>query len=95
MRVDLSKKTNKEIVAAIKNENVIISCVAICETTKRKNDTNDVIEALIEKKESQESFWNNYLVSDFARAALHLLGKEEYTGKREEVLELIKANLIF
>lgn len=43
----------------------------------------------------ERSFWNNYLVSDFAYAALDLLGVEKYKGARYEVLRLIESKLVF
>lgn len=47
----MSKKTEKEIVEIIRNDDAIIKCVAICEILKRKIDTDEVIEAYVLKND--------------------------------------------
>ena len=36
-----------------------------------------------------------YMVSDFAKAYLHLIGAKEYSGTREEVKALIMCKMVF
>ncbi|MGM9920649.1 MAG: hypothetical protein ACI33O_05335 [Bhargavaea sp.] len=78
-----------------KDENPIEICDLICELTRRKVHSSRVRDRLRELSKSQAVFWNNYLVSDFALAALDLMGWEPYDGSREEVIALIGSGLNF
>jgi len=75
--------------------NPIELCGALCELVQRRVHSTSFKQAVLRLRTNNTSFWNNYLVSDFATAALHLLGWESYNGDRREVLQLIASGLTF
>lgn len=73
----------------------IDQCSIICELVNR-NETSELVRVAIKEQESNNlPFWNSYLVADFAKAALHILGLENYSGHREETSKLIACKLQF
>ena len=77
------------------NTNPIEDCKEICEIVNKENPTNKDRKALEMFCDNKISFWNNYLVSDFAEAALDILGWKDYSGDRYEVRQLISSRLAF
>lgn len=75
--------------------NVLDKCAILCELTKRNIHSSSVRDAITPLKSDNSVFWNNYLLSDFACAALHLMGWEKYDGSREEIKNLISSKLVF
>ncbi len=76
-------------------ENKVNQCAIICELVKKNVHSSEVRDSISLLKSSSSVFWKPYLVSDFAIAALHILGMEEYTGNREEIKALISSGLNF
>lgn len=73
----------------------ITKCAVICEMVKRGKHNSQERDALMQEIKNKDEFWNDYLVSDFAFAALHLLHWKKYDGDRIEVNQLIKSELVF
>lgn len=91
-------KMDREILTEMiksKHVNALDKCAILCELTKRGIHSSRVREAIAPLKNDNSVFWNTYLLSDFAYAALHLMGWEEYNGNREEIKRLISSQLSF
>lgn len=96
MRKNWSKFSTQLIIEMLqKEDNPVEVCDLICELTKRKRRSSTVHDVLRKLSKSEAVFWNNYLVSDFAIAALDLLTLDAYKGNREEVNRLIESGLVF
>lgn len=94
MRNNLSKLNRELLLETLRSQtNPIELCNIICEITKRGIHSSSTREAIAFHKDNQDVFWNTFLVSDFARAALHILKWEKYNGDRREVLKLIESGL--
>ena len=97
-RLDSCWKSRGEsyLIDTLKNDkNPLEICSIMCELTKRESHSSAAREILRELSKLQVVFWNNYLVSDFALAALDLLKWEPYSEDREEVKGLIETKLNF
>lgn len=90
---NIPNEDNYLIAGYIKDNNVVMKVRAICESVKRDLSSSDVISAIQDASCDQRSFWNQYLVSDFAEAALDVLGIKKYEGERRQVLEMIEVKL--
>lgn len=66
-----------------------------CRIVSNRDVSESAVSFLKNTMSDERSFWNDYLVSDFAYAALDLLGIEKYKGDRHEVLRLIESKLAF
>ena len=76
MNPDLSKKKVSELINLMDNGTMLEKCVSICEIVKRR-EKNDLIKSHLRTLSSDDtSFWNEYKVSDFAKAALTLFGEK-------------------
>ena len=92
---DLETKT---LVDYISQGNIIDCCASICEIVSRVRSrgmelNTDAKNAIKTRRNDDSVFWNNYVVSDFAIAALHLLGIDHYAGDRNEICGLINNKL--
>lgn len=76
-------------------DNPIEKCEIICEMVNRGIHSVSTRNAIARHKKDNSVFWNTYYVSDFATAALHILGWEEYAGNRREIKRLINSGLRF
>lgn len=95
---DVWAKMGREILIEMiksKDVNVLDKCAVLCELTKRNVHSSNVRDAIIPLKDDTSVFWNTYLLSDFAYAALHLMDWEKYDGNREEIKNLISSKLVF
>lgn len=96
MRRNWNKFSTQLLIEMLKkDENPIEICDLICELTKRKSHSSTVRDILRKLSKSQAVFWNDYLVADFALAALDLMAWDNYKGDREEVNRLIESGLNF
>ena len=68
---------------------------AICSMVREKNDIEQSGKILKQLSEDNTKFWNTYLVSDFAIAALDILGIKKYDGNRYEIQRMIQSELNF
>lgn len=83
------------ILSVLQKGGTIQKCNSLIELVKRK-ETTDEISKVIKLAASDDSpLWNSYLVSDFAKAALDVLGIRKYDGNREEINNLISVKLCF
>lgn len=87
--------SNPEVTEALSHENFIVRVRAICEAVDRRLDDAKTIEAIQALKNDSTSFWNQYLIQDFAFAALDILGVEKYKEKNERVDALVESQLHF
>lgn len=94
MRRDWSKTSSEALVQMLPRENPINKCGIICELASRDKHTSSERSVITSLKNDRSIFWNVYTVSDFACAALDVLGWEKYTGDKEEVNNLIGVKLI-
>lgn len=95
MKKNLDNISSESVLSMLYDANPIIVCEAICEIVRRKNYSSTTHDTLQEICQNKKAFWNNYLVSDFAEAALDLLGWTKYSGSRHEVRNLINSKLVF
>ena len=70
-------------------------CNCLCELVRRADLPPNAADAIKQLSDDNSVFWNTYLVSDFAQAAMHILGIEKYEGGRDEIKNLIDSKLIF
>ena len=89
------EQNNDTLVEMLYSDGITLKCGAIAELTRRKIIDNDVINRIKELKKDNGSFWHDYLVSDFAYAALDVLGIDRYMGNKKETKELINVKLDF
>ena len=71
----------------------VIKTRAIFEVVNKKEKSPKVIKCLEDLEGDNSTFFNMYLVSDFATAALDILGVKKYSGQREEIERLILSGL--
>ena len=97
MKNDWSKMSRELLIEIVKSKevNVLDKCAILCELTKRNIHSSSVRDAIVPLKSDHSVFWNTYLLSDFACAALHLMDWEKYDGNREEINNLISSKLVF
>lgn len=95
MKKNLNKISSESLVAMLKETNPVNVCGAICEIVKRDHHIDEEQVELKKLIKNKNSFWNNYLISDFAEAALDILGWMKYKGSRREVIQLIDSKLVF
>lgn len=96
MRTKLNKIASSLLIEMLLGiDNPIEKCNIICEVVRRGKHSLSERDAIKNESKNNDIFWNNYLVSDFATAALHLLGWEKYSGNRNEIKELIESGLQF
>lgn len=93
--VQIPNMPDTEIIKALSHENVIVRVKAICEVVRRHLIDADTTKAVKALKDDSTSFWNQYLVEDFAVAALDILGIEMYQGQNERIIALVKSRLYF
>lgn len=100
MQSNYHELSSVDLIKYIKSGSVLECCGAICEVACRKLNQgiivdDDAIDAISEHRGDNSVFWNSYTVGDFAIAALHLIGRGQYTGNREEIKGLIDVQLSF
>ncbi len=95
MKPNWNKFDSSLLVQMLPVENPLNQCGIICELTRRGLHSSTCRDAIRKLKDSKAVFWNNYLVSDFANAALDLMGWDDYSGEREETINLISTQLRF
>lgn len=101
MRQDWSNYSTSFLIELLdKSNNSIERCDLICELVDREQRKGTIRNSSVKKildrlSESDQVFWNNYLVSDFANAAKDILGFEKYSGDRQETRGLIEVKLNF
>ncbi len=95
MSQDWNKFPSNLLIDMLPVENPMNQCGIICELTRRGLHSSSSRDAIRKLKDDKSVFWNNYTVSDFAIAALDLMGWDKYSGKREEIRNLINAELSF
>ena len=96
MRKDWSKFSTSLLIEMLdKSNGSIMKCDLICELVARNYHGTSFENALENLSESEQVFWNNYKVSDFADAARHIMGFESYLGERQETRTLIESKLNF
>ncbi|MBR4514598.1 MAG: hypothetical protein IKO61_06910 [Lachnospiraceae bacterium] len=95
MRKDLTDVSADTLVSMLSDKNPINVCSAVCEITRRTQHSPIEQTELVKLKNNKDSFWNNYIISDFAEAALDILGWIKYKGNRKEVKNLIESKLVF
>ncbi len=96
MRTGLNKIASSLLIEMLpRTESPIEKCNIICEMVRRGRHSSRERGIIKIESENNDVFWNNYLVSDFAVAALHLLKWEKYSGDRNEIKELIESGLQF
>ncbi len=95
MRRNLRNLSSESLLSMCYDQNPIVVCEAICEIIRRNSKSIEEHDALISLCDNKTVFWNNYLVSDFAEAALDILELKKYSGERYEVRRLISSKLIF
>lgn len=91
VRVDLSGKTEKELYSMIESGRRAEKVNSIIELLFRQDTSKEAERFLKKAKDYDYCLVSPLLVSDFAYAALDLLGFETYAGKREEVKLLIES----
>lgn len=95
MKQNWNKFESGLLVKMLPVENPLNQCGIICELTRRGLHSSSCRDAIRSLRDNTAVFWNNYLVSDFANAALDLMGWDDYNGERDEVKALISARLAF
>ena len=95
MKANWSKIAPSLLVRILPEENPINQCAIICELVGKNARSSEIQNELFRLTKSNDAFWNNYMVSDFANAALDLLGYKPYGGNRLETKDLISAKLVF
>lgn len=86
---------DSEVTEALTHENFIVRARAVCEAANRRLDDPKTIGALQALKSDSTLFWNQYLIRDFALAALDILGVEEHRGENERIDALVDSQLHF
>lgn len=77
------------------NATTIEKAKEACRIAREHDTSARAISFLKDIRKDNRSFWNEFLVSDFADAALDVIGAEKYTGSKEETLRLIESELVF
>lgn len=96
MRKDWSKFSSSLLTEMLEKSNgSIMKCDLICELVARNYQGSSFKKVLNELSESDQVFWNNYKVADFAKAAKHIMRFENYSGRKKEIRTLIEAKLRF
>ena len=90
---DLSGVSDAELLEIMYQPYTIPKCGGISEAAKRKLRSQAVIERLKELKTDYAVLAGDTTVSDFACAALDIIGIEKYSGNREQTIQLIKIRL--
>lgn len=90
---NITKLDDRAVISAISDENPLVSVRAICEVTARNVISKEAKKALQDSRHNDRTFWNQYKVSTFAKAALDILGMGKYQGNSVEVKELIDSKL--
>ena len=67
----------------------------ICALVKGELKLTNATEILKSLAQDNVKFWNTYLVSDFAIAALDIMGIRKYRGDKYEIKRLIPSGLKF
>lgn len=94
--VDLIKTMPEtEVLEALQDNNFIVRTAAIWETVRRRITSKTAEVRLRELTWDTESFWEQFLVCDFAEAALDILKIESYQGNKDTVRMLIQSGLDF
>ncbi len=89
MKNDWIEVSTENLIARLPKDKAVGKCVIICELVNRKASSAIIKEVLTKEKNNNNSCWNSYLVSDYATAAMHLLGMNKYKGNKEEIIRLI------
>lgn len=87
--------SDSEVTEALIHGNFIVRAKAVCEAVNRHLEDPGTIEAIQILKGDSTLFWNQYLIQDFAFAALDILGVEKHRGENERVDALIASQLHF
>lgn len=87
--------SDSEVTAMLGHANFIARTKALWEATERGLSDSRTLDAIRKLKEDSTVFWNQYLVQDFAIAALDILGTEKYNGQSERINVLIQSRLQF
>lgn len=95
MKQNLTELSDDKLIQMLMDKNPITVCNAICEIAKSPLHSSNERDELIKLCDNKETFWNNYLISDFAEAALDIIGVQKYIGDRNEVKQLIESKLVF
>lgn len=95
MKQNLTELSDDKLIQMLMDKNPITVCNAICEIAKSPLHSSKERDELIKLCDNKETFWNNYLISDFAEAALDIIGVQKYIGDRNEVKQLIESKLVF
>lgn len=95
MKANWSKIAPSLLVEILPKETPINQCAVMCELVRKDARSSAIRNELLRLSKSKDVFWNNYMVSDFANAALDLLGFVPYRGSRSEIKDLISAKLVF
>ena len=85
----------KSIYRGLIHSGAIYRINAIIQTVKHKISSDDIISRIQDLKEDDTILMGVYKISDFAIAALALLGVEKYYGYDEIILNLINSNFNF
>lgn len=87
--------SDAEVTKALSHEHFIVRTKAICEAVSRNLNDSATIEAIRALKSDSTRFWNQYLIQDFAFAALDILGVETWQGQNERIDALVESQLHF
>ncbi len=78
--------TTREIVEALQSNLPITKSFAMFAAVREHMKSHEIAAELKQAENDTDWFWKPYTVSDLAKAALHILGIEKYTGNKAEVL---------
>lgn len=85
--------TDDDVVVLARDKTTTVKVIAISEIAVRGAKTEKMKAALFAARQDKRSFWNQYLVCDFADAALAITGIKPYEGDKESVKRLISSEL--
>lgn len=84
------------IITGIHSQIPIVNINAIIFGTRYKCKSEDFIQAIKNNfVDSDASFFGGIMLSDFAKASLHILNVTEYDGDREMIKRLIDSDMTF
>ncbi len=82
------------ILTGLRHKGALVRINGILNATRHSIKTDETIDLIRELKKDTISF-DLYAVSDFATAALDLMGIEEYNGSKKQILNLIESKFDF